>query len=116
MSTPFSFGGGLYELVVPADNQRVPRPRPGTTGAWVHVPYATGNLWETDGGRRETSWSPPGGIVIPDAASYAIFEALYDRWGLLVFPWGTVNARLDTLDLTPYEDGSYMGSVQWSWA
>jgi len=115
VSVPFSFGGGLYTLVVPAPNQRVPRPRAGTTGQWTHIPYG-GNLYVSDDSRLHTVWTPPGGIVIVDAASYAIFEGLYDRFGSLITPWGTFSARLDQLDVTPYTDGSFMGTVQWSWA
>lgn len=116
MSVPFSFGGGLYKLIVPERNQRVPRPRAGTTGAWVHIPYSTRNLWESDAGRLHTVWTPDGGIVIPTPADYAIFEGLYDRFGSLITPWGTVNARLDTLDVAEYTDGTFRGACAWSWS
>jgi hypothetical protein len=115
VSVPFSYGGGLYLLVVPDRNRRVPRPRFGTTGRWVHVPYSTRNLWERDDGRLHTVWQPSGGIVIPDAASYSIFEGLYDRFGTLITPWGTVTARLDTLDVAEYTDNTWRGQVSWSW-
>jgi hypothetical protein len=116
VSTPFSFGGGLYLLVVPERNQRVPRPRPATTGSWLHVPYSSRNIFVTDAGRLHTVWSPAGGIVIPDAGSYSTFEGLYDRFGLLITPWGSVTARLDTLDVAEYDDGTWRGNCAWSWS
>lgn len=112
----FAFGGGLYSLVVPEQNQRLPRPRAGTTGQWLHVPYSSRNIWVTDSGRLETHWQPQ--IVIPDAATYAIFDGLYDRFALLITPWHSsgIQARLDAFDVVPYEDGSFMGAVGWSWS
>jgi hypothetical protein len=55
--------------------------------------------------------------VIPDAASYAIFEGLYDRFGLLIHPWSSagITARLAVLDVAEYTDGTFRGNVEWQW-
>lgn len=115
----FTFGGGGYRLLLPAMNQRAPRPRPATTGQWLHVPYggANANVFITDGSKSHTVWAPQGGIIIVDDAAYAIFEGLYDRFGLLITPWhsGGIQARLDQLDVVPFDDGSYRGGCAWSW-
>lgn len=113
-SDTFSFGAGKYRLIVPSLNQGSPRPRPATSGQWIHIPYG-GNKFETDGSRLHIVWQPTGGIVIPSAADYAIFDGLYDKFALLITPWGTFNARLDQLDIAPYGDGSFRGACQWSW-
>lgn len=113
---PFTFNGGQYSLIVPAQNQRLPRPRAGTTGSWLHVPYGSRNIWVTDSGHMHTVWQPQGGIVIPDQDSYDRFEVCYDQFSQLVSPWGTIShARLDVFDMTPYDGGTWMGTVAWSW-
>lgn len=113
-----TFGGtaGRWRFIVPAANQRAPRPRSATTGQWLHVPFG-GNKFVTDGSHLHTILQPQGGIVVVDDAAYAIFEGLYDRFGALVIPkWGTFTARLAQLDVVPYADGSFRGAVTWEWA
>lgn len=111
----FTYGGAKYLLIAAALNQAAPRPRPRTRRQWVEIPYG-GNKNENGIGRGPTIWTPAGGIIVPDAASYSVFEARYDQFATLITPWGTFNAVLTQLDLTPYDDDSYRGVVQWEWA
>jgi len=71
----------------------------------------------TTSGTMQTVWQPAGGIVIVDAFAYAVFEGLYHRFGQLKTPWHSagIQARLDTLEVTPYDDGTWRGTVQFSW-
>lgn len=109
------FAGAQFRLMLPAANQYAPRPRPASTGAWLHIPYG-GNKFESDNSSLHTVWQPSGGILIVDQAAYTTFEANYQRFASLKTPWGTFNARLDQLEVARFTDGSYRGAAAWSWA
>lgn len=110
-----TFAGAQFRLLLPAANQRAPRPRPASTAAWVHIPYG-GNKHETDNSLLHTVWTPQGGILIVDEAAYATFEAFYQRFASLMTPWGTLSAKLAQLEVARFDDGSYRGPVSFEWA
>jgi hypothetical protein len=114
-SDNFDYGGGAYRLIVPAMNQRAPKPHTEAVGMWVHTPFG-GNKWITDGANLHTTWTPQGGIVIVSEDDYAVFDELRNRFANLTTPWGTFYARLARLEVAPHTDGSYRGSVSFEWA
>jgi hypothetical protein len=116
----FTFNGGRWRPLLQNSFEKSPIPMAAANGAWLHIPYG-GNLYETDGGNLQTTYSLT--IWIPAVVDgvpsndYTLIKAKYLRFGSLTTPFGSQNARLATLNVHyVYRDQTWVGEATWEWA
>ncbi len=113
----YTCGSAEYRPITQGDGFKTPIPRRKRVGEWLHIPYGSRNLWETDSGQLHMTWSVT--VELPSMDDYDTLAGYHDAGSFqtTTTPFGTFSAQVESLqDAREHEDGTVEAPVVFSWA